>query len=384
MAVLTSPGVSISVTDQSLNIGAGPGTIPLIFIATQQNKTVPEGTSVAPGTLKVNAGKIYSITSQRELVQTFGDPIFYEVSGTSLNGYPLNEYGLLAAYSYLGISNLTRIVRADIDTTQLVASSVEPTSPAAVGTYWLDESALPDGTSWGLFQRTGSFPSEVWSPVAMDFVFNFASGTTNAPPTGTGANGDYAVVFQTAAGEISYWAKSAGAWVQLTGSTGPASIIIQSVWPDLTSTGTTQQYWVKTGSAAQGANTVLRRMDATLAQFVQVEAPILTNDTAANTYYSSNPAGSLGQIYLQPTPAGTADSLTFRRNLSGTWSVLTTVVGSTSVPTSGPLNGQLWFNSEIGADSAGQITVDMLIADGEGSWQNVNLAGWTTFNDDYV
>ena len=105
MATLISPGTSITVNDQSMNIGAGPGTVPMIFIVTGENKPDPSGTSVAPGTLKANANKIYSITSQRDLVQTFGDPYFYEVSGTSINGYPLNEYGLLAAYSYLGVSN---------------------------------------------------------------------------------------------------------------------------------------------------------------------------------------------------------------------------------------------------------------------------------------
>jgi len=384
MATLVSPGVSISVIDQSINIGAGPGTVPLIFIATQQDKSTPEGTATAEGTTKANAGKVYSITSQRELVQTFGDPIFYEVSGTSLNGYPLNEYGLLAAYSYLGISNLARVVRADIDTAQLEASSVEPTSPANVGTYWLDESPLPDGTAWGLFVRTGTFPNEIWSPVTVSYVFNFATGVANVPPPATGANGEYAVVFQTVPGEISYWLKTAGTWNQLTGASGANSLIIQSVWPDLTNVGTTQVHWLKTGSAAQGANIVLRRMDATLAKFVQVEAPILTDDSAADTYYSSNPTGSAGQIYVQPTPLGSADSLTFKMNVSGTWTVMTTIVGSETVPVNGPVNGQLWFNSEVGVDSNGEITIDMLIADGTGGWQNVNLDGWTTFNSTYV
>lgn len=378
MATLVSPGVSISVIDQSINIGAGPGTVPLIFIATQQDKSTPEGTATAEGTTKANAGKVYSITSQRELVQTFGDPIFYEVSGTSLNGYPLNEYGLLAAYSYLGISNLARVVRADINTTQLEASSVEPTSPATVGTYWLDESPLPDGSAWGLFVRTGSFPNEVWTPVTIDYVFNFATGIANTPPALTGVNGNTAVVFQTAAASISYWLKTGGVWVQLSGASGPTSVVIQSVWPDLTSVTTTEQYWIKTGSAAQGANIVLRRMDATLAKFVQVEAPILSNDAAADTYYSSNPAGSDGQIYIEPTPTGLgANVLTFRKNTSGTWANLTVVVGSDTVPTNGPVNGQLWFNSEVGVDSNGQITVDILVADGTGGWQNANLDGWT-------
>ena len=154
MAVLVSPGVSISVIDQSINVGAGPGTVPLIFIATQQDKLDPTGTNlIAPGTTKANAGKVWSITSQRDLVSTFGDPVFYSVSGTSLNGYPLNEYGLLASYSYLGISNLCRVVRADIDLAQLEATPIEPTSPAAIGTYWLDESAT--GSAYGLFTHPG-------------------------------------------------------------------------------------------------------------------------------------------------------------------------------------------------------------------------------------
>jgi len=449
MATLVSPGVSISVIDQSINVGAGPGTVPLIFIATQQDKSTPDGAAVAPGTTKANAGKVWSITSQRDLVQTFGDPIFYEVAGTPINGYPLNEYGLLAAYSYLGISNLCRVVRADVNTVQLEASSIEPTSPAATGTYWLDESV----STYGLFVRTGTFPNEVWTSVTPNFVYNFATGLTNVPAPGAGVAGDHAVVFQTASGAISYWTRvaqpaytsgalagssvgtlvtvnttaglaagmvpavSAGvgvfavgtyvtvvnspttftvnlapttplvaatvtaagsSWTELTGASGPTSLIIQSVWPDLTNVLTTQEYWVKTGSAAQGANIVLRRMDATLAQFLQVEAPILADDTAADTYYSSNPTGSDGQIYIAPTPTGvTADALVFRKNTAGVWAVLAVVVGSGSVPTQGPANGQLWFNAEVGVDGNGQSTVDILIADGAGSWQNLNLEGFT-------
>ena len=38
MATLTSPGVSISVTDESFYAAAGTGTVPLIVIATAQDK----------------------------------------------------------------------------------------------------------------------------------------------------------------------------------------------------------------------------------------------------------------------------------------------------------------------------------------------------------
>lgn len=450
MATLVSPGVSISVIDQSINVGAGPGTVPLIFIATQQDKSTPDGTEVAVGTTAANAGKVWSITSQRDLVQTFGDPVFYSVSGTSLNGYPLNEYGLLAAYSYLGLSNLCRIVRADINTVELEPSSVEPTSPAAVGTYWFDESS--NGSAYGLFVRAGTFPNEQWVSVTPGFVYNFATGIANTPVGADGVDGDYAVVFQTASGELSYWEKADTTWTQIgtnaytsggtdssvgavittasttglkvgmvpvvTAGTGTFAantrilsidsptqytvsvvpsvaltadtvtagfeITIQSVWPDLTVVTTTEQYWVKTGSAAQGANLILRRMDATLAAFVQVEAPILASDSAANTYYSTNPLGSTGQTYIEPVQSGVlpisaTNSFQFRQSsgVTGPWAALATIVGSQTVPTSGPVNGQLWFNAELGVNGDGQSTVDILIADGAGSWQNVNLEGFT-------
>jgi hypothetical protein len=456
MAILNSPGISVSVIDESIQVGSGPGTIPLLFVASQQDKTTPDGLSIAEGTTLANAGKVWSITSQRDLVQTFGDPVFYSVSGTSLNGYPLNEYGLLAAYSYLGSSNLVRIVRADVNTTQLEPTPIQPTSPATVGTYWLDESSA--GSAYGLFVRSGIFPNEIWTAVTPAFIYNFSTGTTNTPVSGDGSTGDYAVVFQTASGNISYWIKINSAWVQIgvtaytsavgatsssttvtvtstaglavgmipTVSTGVgtfaantviASIVdgttftvsvapsvalsggatvvtakfnmsIQSVWPDLTVAATTQEYWVKSTSPAQGANVILRRMDATTSSFLQIETPILVDDTAANTYYSTNEFGSDGQIYIEPVLTGTgatlSNSLQFRKasGTSGPWAALTTVVGSGTVPTSGPTEGQLWFNALLGVNNDGESTVDILIADGAGSWQNINLPGFGTLDVD--
>ena len=375
MAVLVSPGVSISVIDQSINVGAGPGTVPLIFIATQQDKTIPAGTTVAVGTTKANAGIVWSITSQRDLVQTFGDPTFYSVSGTSLNGYPLNEYGLLAAYSYLGISNLCRVVRADVNTAQLEPTPIAPTSPAAAGTYWLDESV----SSYGLFIRTGAPGSEIWSPVTPRYVYNFATGTANEP-TASANEADIAVVFETEPGELSYWAYVEDSWVKLQDPTGGTSVVIQSVWPDLTDVLVTQTYWIKTGSAAQGADLVLRKMSASTGSFLQVEAPILVDDAAADTYYAANPAGSNGQVYIkiaQGAESTTPNLFRFMLCTDGVWAALTTIVGSATAPTAGPVNGQSWFNALLGLNSAGESTVDIMIAGGAGAWQNINLPGFT-------
>ena len=164
MATLVSPGVDIQVIDESIAGTSGPGTIPLIFIATKENKPLtssigPVSNTIAPGTLKSNAGTLYLITSQRELVQTFGDPIFYVNQGTPIPGHELNEYGLLAAYQYLGIANRAYILRGDLDLSQMLPSDFEPTNPALSGTYWLDLAS----TTWGIFRSNGGAnPGSAW------------------------------------------------------------------------------------------------------------------------------------------------------------------------------------------------------------------------------
>ena len=63
MATLISPGVSISVSDESFYAAAGTGSVPLIVIATSQDKTGPDGVTTAPYTTSATAGTLYQITS---------------------------------------------------------------------------------------------------------------------------------------------------------------------------------------------------------------------------------------------------------------------------------------------------------------------------------
>lgn len=373
MANLISPGTSITFTDESLYATGGAGTVPLIFIATAENKTDASGTSIAYGTLKENAGKLFAITSTRDLLSTFGTPKFYSVSGTQVNGYPLNEYGLLAAHSYLGGSNLAYVVRGDIDLGQLEPTTVEPSSPVAPGTMWFDTK----GTSFGIFKRTGIAPNEVWTAVDPKVVRSFPSGTTNSPEMNSGNDGDFAVTFQTQDSTISYWVKVNGAWVRL-GDAGE-NVVIQTVWPDLETSDA--KYWIKASSPAKGANLVIRRMDATTGQFVQLEAPILADDNAADAYYSAEANGSLGQIYVAPVSVSNETGANSFRIMegqagSGLWAAKTGIIGSNNAPRGGPENGRLWFNSLVGLDSDGNSTIDILVADGQGAWQNINLPGF--------
>ena len=145
---LSSPGVEVKVIDESFYTPAEPGTVPLIIVATAENKSNGGGTGTAPGTLAANAGEVYLLTSQKDLADTFGDPIFKtDASGNPVHAGEQNEYGLQAAYSLLGVSNRAYVVRADVNLAELDASATEPNSDPANGTHWLDTSI----SAFGIF-----------------------------------------------------------------------------------------------------------------------------------------------------------------------------------------------------------------------------------------
>jgi hypothetical protein len=187
---LISPGVQVSVIDQSNYTPAAASSVPYILLVTAQNKISGAGTGIAPGTLAVNANKLYLMTSQRDLLSTFGVPFFYNTTaGTPINGYELNEYGLLSAYSALGVTNIAYVQRADIDLAALTASLNRPVGAPANGSYWLDTT----NSTWGLNewnQTTSAFTKKAPS-VIVDTTYLEPSSTV--PLASYGSIGDYAV-----------------------------------------------------------------------------------------------------------------------------------------------------------------------------------------------
>jgi hypothetical protein len=198
---LLSPGVEVTVIDESQYIPAATNSVPYILIATAQNKVSGTGAGVAAGTLAANANRVYLIDSQRDLAATFGNPFFYKTTaGTPINGYELNEYGLLAAYSALGITNRAYVQRVDIDLTELTATLTRPTGSPDNGTYWLDTA----NTTWGLFQwnlTTSAFTNQV--PIVITDTDDLVP-TTTQPKDSIGSIGDYAVVATDVTNPIYY------------------------------------------------------------------------------------------------------------------------------------------------------------------------------------
>jgi hypothetical protein len=228
---LISPGVEVTVIDESQYIPSAVNTVPYFLIATAQNKVSGTGATVAAGTLAANANKTYLITSQRDLAATFGVPFFYQTTnGTPINGYELNEYGLLAAYSTLGVTNRAYIQRVDIDLAELTATLTRPTGNPADGTYWLDT-----GTSlWGIQewnQTTATFtvktPIVITDPAQ---VVDPGAGIYTPLPT-VGSIGDYAVS-AVSTDNFGYYKNTANQWVEI-GSDG-----WKTSWATITGTGT--------------------------------------------------------------------------------------------------------------------------------------------------
>ena len=213
---LTSPGVEVSVINESFYVPSDAGTTPLFIVASSQDKKNGAGDGTATGTTTATANTAYLISSQRELTETFGDPKFYtDSSGNSLNGYELNEYGLQAAYSFLGVANRAYVLRANVNTAELVGSANPPTARPADGTYWFDLAS----SSYGLFEwskTNQTFTAQ--TPTLITSLSDLVGGvSTGVPKTSIGVVGDYAINTTHVTNKI-YKKTASNTWVHV-GST---------------------------------------------------------------------------------------------------------------------------------------------------------------------
>ena len=210
---LVSPGLEITVTDESQYIPGAVGTVPLIILATAQDKTNPSGTS-ATDTTAARAGKLLTYSSQRELIASMGYPSFQQsAAGTPLHGDERNEYGLMTAYSVLGNVNRIYAIRADIDLDELEGTSVRPIGAVANNTHWMDLT----GSVWGINE---------WDAINSQFTLKtplLVTSTTNqtltsgiyVPNDSIGQIGSYAVSFGTGSNAILFYKNRSNNWVRI-------------------------------------------------------------------------------------------------------------------------------------------------------------------------
>jgi Phage tail sheath C-terminal domain len=184
---LQSPGVAVDIIDESNYVPSGPGTIPLIVIATQQDKTNPSG-QVAPYSTAATAGKLQLVSSQKELINNYGTPFFSkDSSGNVIYGSETSEYGLLAAHSALGLINSAYVIRANIDLGSLTSQTIRPKGNPMDGTVWLDTT----NTRWGIFEWDSA--NQVFNQITPRIITSTSDIYNGRPKSSIGNVGDYAV-----------------------------------------------------------------------------------------------------------------------------------------------------------------------------------------------
>jgi len=332
-ASLVSPGVSVTITDESMYVSTGQTTIPLIVFATAANKASPTaGGGTAPYTVPSQAGVLYLATSQRDLIQNFGNPIFYSSQGTPLHGYELNEYGLWAAYSYLGISSQAYVLRADIDLAALLPSSTPPVGPPVAGTYWFDLG----NTKWGVFRANGNAsPGAAWTLVTVLVALEANVDSNNVPLSSYGSSGNVCVVPTTASNYL--YENVGGAWYKI-GSTQ-----WQAQHPTIVTGTATSPTLVQNNSIIINGTTVtITQSSPTMANLISdINAASITSITASlannNALTITNTAG--GSITLAN---GTGTPLTALGLTAGTTSGVSVVRNNTATYPSGSVAGSFW------------------------------------------
>jgi len=352
MAQLVSPGVSVSVIDESVYASAGTGTVPVIVFASRENKTAPDGTT-ALYTTAAYANKPLLITSQRELAQLYGEPQFTIIDGTPIHGHELNEYGLLAAHYYLGIANRAILVRADLKMGEMEPSETAPAGPPTNNQYWVES----DTTSWGIFEYSGT----AW-------VSKIVSTSDGVPGVSTGSNGQYAV---DVSGELfEFYKKVSGVWVKVTSAALSKTVTIAPHY-SIPTGAVAGDVWFKTTSPNAGFNLKLQKFNSTTESWTlqaigpgKVDMLVAYQDNATATTAFGTEL-STNDIYIQ-TADSNAAAFTIKRYTGSAWISLNPSV-SASAPTGAIPNGRLWYD-------AGD-TVDMYFKDTVGgvpTWKPVS------------
>jgi len=339
---LVSPGVEVQITDESAYGAPGAGTSPLIVLATRENKTDPTGSAsdgIAKYTKSAYAGEVVRVTSQREVTQFFGNPTFRTNStDVVIQGDETNEYGLMAAYSYLGQGNTAYIVRADVDLGQLEPSDTEPTAAwSTANTHWLDT----DASKYGIHEYDST--ADVWrNKVPTVEVITGAAGTA---PLATVVTGGYHVVISTDDNTIEYYKESGAAWVALA---SVATFDEHFSTPAGPSNGDT---WIKTTSPGNGIDLVVYEYVTTgwvqrtvlgVGSGTDVTGYVPQNGTSTTALTASS--SQENKLVLDTTgdiiKIGELDA-------DSDVNALTTFKASVAFPTATAADGQVWFNDTL-------------------------------------
>ena len=377
MAVLVSPGVNVSVVDESAYGAPGAGTVPLLMVATRQDKTDPTGSEadgIAKFTKSAQAGKVVKVTSQRELTQFFGNPTFTTSGSAVVQGSETSEYGLMAAYSYLGQGSQAFVVRADLNLGQLEASTTAPVaSYATANTLWLDT----DASKFGIHQYDNA--SSKWVNKIPAVEVNVDDGTdvvgdVHTPATAASAttNGTFLVVVHVdneasvspaRQMSIEYFYGVGGAWEILDSDaalSGGEAVTYDEHY-SAPAGPANNDIWVKTTRPGNGLALALSTHDGTsfVSATVQGTSTTQVDGAGAITDFVPQDGSSVTALaagtaivgqYLLDQQANTKATIVIREVTTGGAVgdlTATTVLAQAATPTATVANGTYWFDNTI-------------------------------------
>ena len=350
---LVSPGISISINDQSQYVNSNIGSVPFVLLATAQDKTY--NGSLATGTTKANAGKLQSFTSQRDLVTAMGTPTFQMgSSGSMVNASEISEYGLMTAYSALALGNQLYAIRADIDLNELVGTSVRPVAAPDDGAEWFDLT----NTSWGIYElnRTTSpaefdeiMPMAITDPKSViSDTSTYAGIKVSTPRSSVGITGSYAMPLVTTDGVAPTTVRLFYKATALSTKTG---------WTGLSNTNN----WVMVGSpdwqraryAAVSAGTISGTVGGSNASDIRLTINGAYNISAADL-------GGTGAALTASTLAQAINS----KQIPGVYALVAgnpalvyLFVTSDSSSTGGAANGTMVVSGPLGSDTSSGLRI---------------------------
>lgn len=380
MNTLVSPGVSVTVVDESAYASPGFGTIPLVVIATAQDKVDPTGTEpdgIAKYTKAAMANRVVPVTSQRELTQFFGDAIFANTEGAETS-----EYGLLAAYSYLGQGSQAYVVRANIDLAELEPTETEPTGPANGNQLWLDT----NGSSYGVHVYDSASDAWILQEVTVEVELAATAGEianpgTYTPSTPAGTAGSFLVAVLSDGGTtgfaLGYFYDDGAAWQSVTQANASALAATNVTYDTHYNTPASpagDDIWIKTTRPGNGVNLVIYQSNS-LGVFGLLEVEGVSND-GGTTYVAQDGSsvtdiiGDMGENNIALNFTAADGGFEILRIESGSETAIDDAVyAQDDEPTGTPVVGSYWYDPTV-------TDLDILIHDGS-DWSRVDEANIT-------
>lgn len=374
MATLVSPGVQVSVVDESAYASPGFGTIPLIVVATAQDKLDPTGTEpdgISKFTKAEFAGRVVPVTSQRELTQFFGEPFF-----ESSEGAETSEYGLLAAYSYLGQGSQAYIVRANVDLNQIKATEVEPTGPANGNQVWLDT----DASNYGVHVYNTTSDSWILQDVTVEVNLStspahIANPSLYPPSTLAGSAGSFLVAVLsdgTTGFSVGYFYDDGTSWQEIAPANVAAlaaSTVTYETHYNTPINPVNGDIWIKTTRPGNGLNLVVYQSNSQ-GVFGLLNVQGVSNDNgvtyvAQNGSSTSDISSSMSENSIAITVNDSDAGFEIRRVENGVPVLLDhPVYAQDDQPIGTPTPGTYWYDPTV-------TDLDILLHDGS-NWNRVN------------